>query len=272
MQVVTAVNQKGGVGKTTVVLGLAEAAAAAGRRVLVVDLDPQANATSGLGLWDVGAGVERVLDDGRPGTLAEVVVSSRWSFDGGPAPDVVPSTSGLAALEIRLATDPIGAQDRLQAAVAELTYDLVLIDSPPSLGLLTVNGLFAADRAIVVTAPSAWAADGVEQILRTVSRVSERRAGCLASPGVVVNNLGRTRDSRYWLEEIGTRYGDWVWTPVRQRAAIAEASAQSLPLRALGSRPGASEAVAEFDALYHRLSAKEESCPTTPNVSTSATG
>jgi chromosome partitioning protein len=273
MPVVTIVNQKGGVGKTTVALGLAEAAAAAGVRVLVVDLDPQGNATSGLGVWDVDAGVERALDSGRPGALRDVVVRSTWTVDSSPVvPDVAPSTPALATREVQLATDPIGAQDRLQAVAADLDYDLVLVDCPPSLGLLTVNGLFAADHAVVVTTPAAWAADGVEQILRTVERVSVRRGGQLGAPSVVVNNLGRTRDARYWFEEMGKRYGERVWPPVHQRTAIAEASAQSLPLRSLGTRPGAPEAASEFEALFRHLTSPEDQWRTTLNASMSVAG
>jgi len=270
MPVVTIVNQKGGVGKTTVALALAETAAAHGRRVLVIDLDPQGNATSGLGVWDAPAGVEQVLDQGTPASLTGVIRPSGWELAVGVPPDVVPSTPALASREVQLATDPVGAQDRLETAVSGSDHDLVLVDCPPSLGLLTVNGLFAADRALVVTAPSAWAADGVEQVLRTIARVSDRHSGRPGTPSIVVNNLGRTRDGRYWYEEMAQRYGDRVWPPIHQRAAIAEAAAQSLPLRGLGSRSGAHEAVAEFDAVFERLDATEEAWLTTPNASTSA--
>ncbi len=270
MPVVTIVNQKGGVGKTTVALGLAEAAAVRGRRVLVIDLDPQGNATSGLGVWDAPAGVELALDAGTPGSLQGVIRPSGWSLATGTTPDVVPSTPALASREVQLATDPVGAQDRLEAAVGGADHDLVLIDCPPSLGLLTVNGLFAAERALVVTAPSAWAADGVEQVLRTIDRVSDRHSGRPGAPSIVVNSLGRTRDGRYWYEEMASRYGDRVWPPIHQRAAIAEAAAQSVPLRGLGARSGAHEAVAEFDAVYEQLVATEGTWATTPNASTSA--
>jgi chromosome partitioning protein len=271
MPVVAIVNQKGGVGKTTIALGLASAAARRGARVLVVDLDPQANATSGLGVWDSPTTVDDALAADRPGGAPALAVPSAWpAVGGGTVPDVVASTPALAAREPQLANDPVGAQDRLQLALEGHGYDLVLIDCPPSLGLLTVNGLFAADRALIVTEPAAWASDGVAQIRRTVSRIAARRDGQPAIAGVAVNRLGRTRDARYWHEQLIEQYGDAVLAPVHLRAAVTEASAQSLPVHALGTRAGAREAAAELDALLAAVvpelaqAPAEESAPVAP--------
>jgi len=247
---IAVVNQKGGVGKTTVALGLASAATAASMRVLVIDLDPQANASTGLGVWDAERTVDHALASDQPGVLRSVVTVGGWpAGEGALAPDVAASSPQLAQREPQLANDPIGAQDRLQVAMAGLDYDLVLIDCPPSLGLLTVNGLFGADQALVVTEPGAWASDGVAQILRTVERIGTRRPEGLAVAGIVVNRLGRTRDARYWYEQLVETYGEQVLPPVHLRAAIPEAAAQSLPIHGLGNRAGAAEAAAEFDAL-----------------------
>ncbi|MEJ5255537.1 MAG: ParA family protein [Acidimicrobiales bacterium] len=250
---IAVVNQKGGVGKTTVALGLASAAAHAGRSVVVIDLDPQANATTGLAVWDPPVTVDRALEAERPGVLAEVLQPSRWPAGSGRLPLVAPSSPALAAREPQLVTDPIGAQDRLQVAMEGLDCELAIIDCPPSLGLLTVNGLFAADRALIVTEPAAWASDGVEQITRTIRRISQRRGGTLSIAGIVVNRLGRTRDARYWHEQLIEQYGADVLPPVHLRAAVAEAAAQSLPIHALGHRPGAPEAAAEFEVVLDRI-------------------
>ena len=251
MQSIAVVNQKGGVGKTTVTLGIAEAASASGMSVLIIDLDPQANASSGLGVWNATPSIDDVLAEARAGSATEAICRSHWPDDG-PRPDLVPGSHLLAGREALLAADPVGAQDRLRLSMAGVNHDLVLIDCPPSLGLLCINGLFAAARALIVTEPAAWAADGVDLMHNTVERV----AGRLGAPrlaGVIINRVGRTRDNRYWCEQLQDRFGELVLPQIQLRAAIAEASGQSTCLRSLGKRPGAAEAAGQFDELWNSL-------------------
>ncbi|HOT80761.1 MAG TPA: ParA family protein [Microthrixaceae bacterium] len=254
MTTLAVVNQKGGVGKTTVALGLAAVAARRDLSVVVVDLDPQANATSGMGVWSPVHTVAHGLAADTDGALVDVVAATGWGPDLFDVPPrLAPSSPDLAQLEPQMAVDPIGAQDRLRRALIGVDADLVIIDCPPSLGLLTINGLFAADHAVIVTEPSAWAVDGVAQILRNISRIAERRNGTPTLSGVVVNRLARTRDARYWDEQLVETYGPDVIRPaIALKAAVAEASAQSLPITAV-TRAGAAEAAAQFDAVLDRL-------------------
>lgn len=254
MSVTAIVNQKGGVGKTTVTLGLAAVLAESGLRVLVVDLDPQANATTGAGLWDPERTVADVLVAEKPGSAALAIVSAGWPAAPGVV-DLVPSGPGLARVEHDLASDLIGGQDRLALALAGVSerYDRVLIDCAPSLGLLTVNALFAADDVIVVAEPAAWSLDGVEQIVSNVERVAGRRGGRPSIRGIAVNKLARTRDSAHWYEQLGESHAARrIGPPIRLRAVVSEAAAHCLPVTAM-NRSGASEAVGEFRALAEHL-------------------
>jgi chromosome partitioning protein len=250
---VAVVNQKGGVGKTTVTLGLASAAYQRGVRTLVVDMDPQGNASSGLGVWDAPLGVDHALLAAEEGTITEVVRHSSWTGGGWFVPAVAPSTPDLSVAEPRLQAEPRGAHLRLRRALEGATYELVLIDCPPSIGMLTLNALFAADAALVVTEPGAWSSDGVVRILQAIERVADRRDPPLRLAGILCNRLGRTRDARYWHEHLRAEYGDDVLPPVHLRAALPEAAARSLPIHATEGRPGAAEAAAEFDVLLSSL-------------------
>ena len=227
------VNQKGGVGKTSVTLGLASSAAKKNLETLIVDLDPQGNATTGLGVFEPAKGVVDVLEDDFFGGINEIAERSNWPSDCGRVPYIAASTPTLSICEPRLATDPLGAQNRLSLSFENSKWPLIIVDCPPSLGLLTVNALFAVDVTLVVTEPGAWSVDGVARI--------------------AVNRLGRTRDDSYWNSKLEEVYSDFPLPKIHLRTAIAEASAQSLPIHGLGNRSGAAEAAAEFDELLTLL-------------------
>ena len=248
------VNQKGGVGKTSVTLGLASSAARRGLETLIVDLDPQGNATTGLGVFEPLKGVVNVLEEETVGGISEVSEKAKWPSSCGQIPYVAASTPNLSVCEPHLATDPLGAQNRLSLSFESTGWPLVIVDCPPSLGLLTINALFAADLTLVVTEPGAWSVDGVARMIQTIEKVKTRRVDSKPEiAGIAVNRLGRTRDDSYWNAKLEEAYSSYQLPKVHLRTAVAEASAQSLPIHGLGNRSGAAEAAAEFDQLLTLL-------------------
>lgn len=251
MLVVSVVSLKGGVGKTSVALGLAGAGWERGLRVLVVDLDPQANATTVLDPPVTPYTVNDVLADARSGVLADAVVRSGW----GPEVDLV---AAEPALEHRNRVDPGRDRDgalRLRIAMDGLSgYDLVLVDSPPSLGELTKNALAASHRALVVTEPTLFALHGAQQALDAVDVV---RAGYnlrLRPAGIVVNRVRPTQtEHAFRLSELRDAYGDLLFAPpLPDRAAVQQAEGAALPVQAWRS-PGAREVGQVFEDYLDRL-------------------
>lgn len=243
--VVAVLSLKGGVGKTTVTLGLASAARNEGRRVLIVDLDPQANATAGLNLAEPAEYTSSdVLYDGRSGVALEAINPTGW----GPDVDVIAAERALEHRAVPSGADP---GRRLQRALRGVgrRYDLILLDCPPSLGELTRNALFAASQAVVVTEPSYFAVQGAEAAVEAV-RVARKEGNRRLEVVAIVPNRTRASQSehRYRLDELHTVFGDTVTAPIAERTAIQQAQGAGVPIHDWKSS-GARSAARTFDDL-----------------------
>jgi len=237
MLAVTVISLKGGVGKTTVTLGLAGAAVARGLRTLVIDLDPQGNATQALEPQSVDFTSSDVLADARPGVLAQAVTATGWD-------DQLLMVASEPALEHR--NHPVegrGGEHRLRATMQGVEgFDLVLIDTPPSLGELTKNALAASDRAVVVTEPTAFALTGAHQALAAIDVVRSGFNLRLRPAGIIVNRYRtRSAEHHYRHNELVSAYGPLVLEPVLpDRSAVVSAAGAHVPVQRWPS-PGARE-------------------------------
>jgi chromosome partitioning protein len=220
-------NQKGGVGKTTTAVNVAACLAEAGARTLVVDLDPQANATSGLGERANGTSSYDLLD-GAP--LEDIVHRTRFENL-----DVVPSRPELAGAAVELSAHGDG-ESFLSSSLepARENYSYVFVDCPPSLGPLTVNGLAAADRVLVPVQCEYYALEGLAQLLHSVELVRARLNPRLAVAGMLLTMVdGRTRLAADVASEVRRHFGELVFDAVVPRSVrLAEAPSHGVPITA----------------------------------------
>ncbi|MGI8908911.1 MAG: ParA family protein [Candidatus Sumerlaeaceae bacterium] len=238
MPIIGFVNQKGGVGKTTTAVNLAACLAFAGKHVLLIDADAQANATSALSLDRTGFTTYNVLLDGTPAKEAArpCIV---------PNLEVIPSSADLYGAELEL-LESESRHDHLRQAIRPLTdeYDFILIDGPPSLGLLTLNVLAACDSVIIPVQCEYYALEGLSMLMQTIDRV---RTGGINPSLEVLGIVMTMHDARLNIcqqvtDEVQTHFGDKLFKTYIQRSVrLAEAPSHGKPIilydfRSLGAR------------------------------------
>ncbi len=246
-------NQKGGVGKTTTAINLATALTAVGQSVLLIDLDPQGNASTGLGLGrdDRANGTYSLLS--QESTAAEVIRSTAVRNLG-----IVPAETDLAGAEIELVNEErreFRLRDALRTGDATIRYDYVLIDCPPSLGLLTLNALVAADAVLIPLQCEFFALEGISQIIRTIDLVRRGLNPGLRLQGIVLTMFDR-RNNLSDLVAADARgfFGDQVYeTVIPRNIRVSEAPSHGKPVIVYDARsPGAQAYVQLADELLRR--------------------
>jgi chromosome partitioning protein len=219
-------NQKGGVGKTTTAINLGAGLGALERRILLVDCDPQGNATRGLGVQASPPHLYHVLTGGV--SLDETIWAS-----GFPNLDLVPAGRDLVGIEVEFVGEE-GWENRLETALepARERYDTILLDCPPSLGHLTVSALAAADSILVPMQCEYFALEGLSELLATVERIQESLNPRLSLAGILLTMYDdRTNLSREVADEIRRHFADRVYdTIVPRNVRLAEAPSHGLPI------------------------------------------
>ncbi|WP_019815461.1 ParA family protein, partial [Saccharomonospora saliphila] len=255
MHTVAVLSLKGGVGKTTVALGMASAALRRGARTLVGDLDPQGNATATLDPPLTDATLADVLDSPRLAVLDRAIAASGWSdrldvlvgsedleLLNEPGPDA-PRIDGLAR-----------ALDELRARPDGEPYEIAILDCPPSLGRLTRSALLAADSALLVTEPTMYAVSGAQRALEAIDTVRSEHNPRLRPAGVLVNRLRvRSYEHQYRIEELRESFGRLVMpTAIPDRLVIQQAQGACTPIHEWGS-PASREIALTFNMVLAKI-------------------
>ena len=246
--VIAIVNQKGGVGKTTTAINLGAALARSGRNVLLVDLDPQGNASTGLGLFPENreATTLDLLQGHKPDeTVSATNVPSLW---------IVPSTTDLAGADVMLSSKSRRSyllRDALaHKALARFSFDYILVDCPPSLSILTVNALVAADSVIVPLQSEFFALEGLSQLMLTIRDVREAANPALRIRGIVLTMFDRRNNLSQQVEaDARGNLGDLVFqTKIPRNVRLSEAPSFAMPVLDYDPNSTGSQAYQELAA------------------------
>lgn len=238
-------NQKGGVGKTTTNINLAACLALKNKKVLVIDIDPQGNTTSGIGISKKGLEYTSydVLVDSKLKTEKAIISTSVKGLD------IIPASVNLAGAEIEL-VQLEGREKRLKNAIGEVKdkYDYIFIDCPPSLGLLTINSLTAVDSVLIPIQCEFYALEGVSQLMSTIELVKKSLNPSLEIQGVILSMFdGRTNLSIQVVQEVKKYFKGKVYTTVIPRnVRLAEAPSFGMPITEYDPKSKGAEAYMEF--------------------------
>ncbi|MDD5823261.1 MAG: AAA family ATPase [Firmicutes bacterium] len=248
-------NQKGGVGKTTTNINLGACLAMKGKKVLIVDIDPQGNSTSGIGIR------KRTLKN----TIYDVMVTENFDVRDAIVPtktknlDIIPASVDLAGAEVEL-VELEGRERRLKKAIDSIrdSYDFIFVDCPPSLGLLTINSLTAVDSVLIPIQCEFYALEGVSQLVNTIELVKKNMNPDLYIEGVILSMFdGRTNLSLQVVQEVKNYFGSAVYSTVIPRnVRLAEAPSYGVPAIQYDPTAAGSKAYVAFSKEFLERSKK----------------